>query len=203
MLYLAVIHKEPGSEYGVSFPDFPGCVTAGKTIDEAKDMAAEALALHIQGMLEDGEAIPAPTMLEDAQKNPDYAGAVYMMVAAPEIASASVRINISLPELVLRGIDRVAKKFHMNRSKFLAQAASHYSAALEGSVQGPPQIKGKSADPVADYDAFPPKSMAEKEWREKPATGRARKTAITTSATGKRKASPAGGHKKTASRASK
>ena len=35
MLYLAVIHKEPGSEYGVSFPDFPGCVTAGKTIDEA------------------------------------------------------------------------------------------------------------------------------------------------------------------------
>jgi len=203
MLYLAVIHKEPGSEYGVSFPDFPGCVTAGRTIDEAKDMAAEALALHIQGMLEDGEAIPAPTMLEDAQKNPDYAGAVYMMVAAPEIASASVRINISLPELVLRGIDRVAKKFHMNRSKFLAQAASHYSAALEGSVQEAPQAKGKIADSIADYNAVPPKLNTEKEGHEKSAGGRARRTVIKTSATGKRKASPAGAHKKTASKTSK
>ena len=203
MLYLAVIHKEPGSEYGVSFPDFPGCVTAGKTIDEAKDMAAEALALHIQGMLEDGEAIPAPTILEDAQKNPDYAGAVYMMVAAPEIAFASVRINISLPELVLRGIDRVAKKFHMNRSKFLAQAASQYSAALEGSVQGVPQAKGKCADSVVDYNAVPSKSFAEKELSEKSAGQQVRRTVIKTSATGKRKDTSARAPKRPASKASR
>ena len=37
--YIAVVHKEPASDYGVSFPDFPGCITAGKTIDEAKDLA--------------------------------------------------------------------------------------------------------------------------------------------------------------------
>ena len=45
--YIAIIHKEAGSDYGVSFPDFPGCVTAGKTMDEVKDMAIEALAFHI------------------------------------------------------------------------------------------------------------------------------------------------------------
>jgi predicted RNase H-like HicB family nuclease len=42
----------------MSFPDFPGCITAGKTLDEASRMAAEALALHIQGVIEDGDAVP-------------------------------------------------------------------------------------------------------------------------------------------------
>jgi predicted RNase H-like HicB family nuclease len=43
MDYIAIIHKEPNSDFGVSFPDFAGCITAGRTLDEAKDMAAEAL----------------------------------------------------------------------------------------------------------------------------------------------------------------
>jgi predicted RNase H-like HicB family nuclease len=48
--YIAIVHKEDKSDFGVSFSDFPGCITAGKNIDEAKDMAQEALTLHIQGM---------------------------------------------------------------------------------------------------------------------------------------------------------
>ena len=40
--YIAVVHKEPDSDYGVSFPDFPGCITAGKTIDAAKDLALKS-----------------------------------------------------------------------------------------------------------------------------------------------------------------
>ena len=62
--FIALIHKDAGSEFGVSFPDLPGCVTAGATLDEARDMAAEALALHLEGMVEDGEAIPEPSSLE-------------------------------------------------------------------------------------------------------------------------------------------
>ncbi|MFH1154420.1 MAG: type II toxin-antitoxin system HicB family antitoxin [Pseudomonadota bacterium] len=45
---------------------------AGNTIDEAKDMAHEALALHIKGMLEDGEKIPVPSTLENIMDKPDY-----------------------------------------------------------------------------------------------------------------------------------
>ncbi|MBW2343184.1 MAG: type II toxin-antitoxin system HicB family antitoxin, partial [Deltaproteobacteria bacterium] len=41
--YIAIVHKDPKSDFGVSFPDFPGCITAGKNIDDAKDMAQEAL----------------------------------------------------------------------------------------------------------------------------------------------------------------
>ena len=58
--YIGIIHKDADSDFGVSFPDFPGCVTAGKTLDEAGRMAQDALAGHIAGMVEDGESIPAP-----------------------------------------------------------------------------------------------------------------------------------------------
>ena len=47
--YIALIHKDAGSEYGVSFPDFPGCVSAGATLDEARQMIASAL-LDLAGL---------------------------------------------------------------------------------------------------------------------------------------------------------
>src|SRR5271169_3702202 len=64
MDYIAYLHKERNSDFGVSFPDFPGCVTAGKTLEEARRMAAEALAMHIEGLIEDGEQIPTPATLD-------------------------------------------------------------------------------------------------------------------------------------------
>ncbi len=63
--YIGLIHKDADSDFGVSFPDFPGVITAGTTLDDARAMAQEALALHIEGMAEDGEAIPEPSSLED------------------------------------------------------------------------------------------------------------------------------------------
>jgi len=78
--YIAVIHKDPESDFGVSFPDFPGCVTAGSSIDESKDMAQDAILLHIKGMLEDGESIPAPSKLEDIRDDPEYADAAAVII---------------------------------------------------------------------------------------------------------------------------
>jgi len=62
------LHKEGKSDFGVSFPDFPGCVTAGKSLDEASRRAPEALAFHIAGMMEDGknsEAVKDRDLVED------------------------------------------------------------------------------------------------------------------------------------------
>jgi predicted RNase H-like HicB family nuclease len=47
MEYIAHLHKDRKSDFGVSFPDFPGCVAAGRTLEEARRMAIEALAFHI------------------------------------------------------------------------------------------------------------------------------------------------------------
>ncbi len=124
--YLAIVHKDPDSEFGVSFPDFPGCVTAGRNIDEAKDMAEEAIALHIQGMLEDGDRLPVPSKLEEIMADTDFSNAVaYLVVGVPDAKPRTVRVNITLPEMTLKQIDAAAKRRGMSRSSFLVHAAQN------------------------------------------------------------------------------
>jgi len=121
--YIALIHKDPNSDYGVSFPDFPGCATAGTTLDEARAMAEEALAFHIEGMAEDGEAIPEPSSLERIMGDPENRDGVATLIAAPAHTAKVVRVNITLPEDVLSAIDSFAEANGYTRSGFLAIAA--------------------------------------------------------------------------------
>ncbi len=124
--YIAVVHKDPKSDFGVSFPDFPGCITAGSSIDEAKDMAHDALSLHVKGLLEDGENIPSPSKLEDIMENPAYSDSVaILVVSVSEAKPRSVRVNITVPEDMLRKIDHIAKQRGMSRSSFLVHAAQN------------------------------------------------------------------------------
>ena len=121
--YIALIHKDAESEFGVSFPDLPGCVTAGATLDEARDMAAEALAFHLEGLAEDGEAIPEPSTLETVMNDPDNKDGVAILVAAPAQVVKAVRINVTLPEDLLASVDSYASANGYTRSGFLALAA--------------------------------------------------------------------------------
>jgi hypothetical protein len=74
-------------------------------------MARPHYTLHIKGMLEDGESIPAPSKLEDIMADPDYSDAVaILVVTVSETKPRSVRVNITVPEDMLRKIDAVAKK---------------------------------------------------------------------------------------------
>lgn len=124
--YIAVVHKNDKTDFGVSFPDFQGCISAGKSIDEAKDMAQEALSLHIRGMIEDGEQLPEPSKLEEIMADSDFADAVaYLIVTTPDNKPRTVRVNITLPENTLRQIDTVAKKHGMSRSSFIVHAAKN------------------------------------------------------------------------------
>jgi predicted RNase H-like HicB family nuclease len=127
--YIALIHKEPDSDFGVSFPDLPGCVTAGSTLDEARDMAEEALALHLEGLAEDDEPIPEPSTLEAIRTDPISRDGVAILVAAPAKPAKAVRINITLPEDVLQAIDQHAEANGLSRSGFLAVAARKALAA--------------------------------------------------------------------------
>ena len=56
--YIAIIHKEKNSDFGASFPDLPGCISAAKTLENLRPMIEESIGLHIEGMIEDGEALP-------------------------------------------------------------------------------------------------------------------------------------------------
>ena len=122
-VYIAIVHKDKDSDYGVSFPDFPGCVSAGGTLQEAHEMASEALLFHIEGMIEDGEDIPEPSPLEAFAKTPEFRGAVTTLVVEMPQPDKVVRVNVTFVESTLKRIDRYAEEHRTSRSAFLAAAA--------------------------------------------------------------------------------
>lgn len=105
--------------YGVWFTDFPGCVSVGDTIAEAIAAAHEALALHVSGMNEDGETIPAPSepTLGD--------GSVAVAMVGVTLPGRKKRVNVMIDEGLLAAIDTVSG----NRSQFLEKAARKELAA--------------------------------------------------------------------------
>ena len=123
MDYLAYLLKDLNSDFGVSFPDFPGCITAGRTLEEAHRMAAEALALHIAGMAEDGETIPEPSTLDALAEDPAMKHAVAFLVHVEPEAQRTVRINITARAQQVELIDQLAGKAGMTRSAYMVQSA--------------------------------------------------------------------------------
>jgi predicted RNase H-like HicB family nuclease len=59
-----VIYEATPNGFSAYAPDLPGCVAAGTTLAEARDLISGAIALHITGMREDGESIPEPSVFE-------------------------------------------------------------------------------------------------------------------------------------------
>lgn len=123
MNYIALIYKEANSDYGVVFPDFPGCITAAPTLEEAKTEAKEALLGHIEVMKEIGESLPSPSSLDEIMAEKEYRDAVAFLVETP--SSRSVRVNVTFTEETLAIIDRRARQCHLTRSAFLAKAAEN------------------------------------------------------------------------------
>lgn len=94
-IYIATVHKDQDSDYGVQFYDFPGCISAGETIEKAQKMAQEALKAHIELMLEDGDFIPNPSPLEVIIQNIDHQSATAFL-----IIDVDIQINKNILELV-------------------------------------------------------------------------------------------------------
>ena len=60
MEYVVIFEKGENS-YGASVPDLPGCIAVGETMEEVKELIAEAIEFHIEGLRENGEIIPQPS----------------------------------------------------------------------------------------------------------------------------------------------
>lgn len=122
--YIAVMEGGVKEGYGVWFPDLPGCVSAGSTEAEARENAAEALTLHLEGMIEDREALPAPSSIHSIGPEDVGPGFLYLFVVEAETAGAPsegyTRINITLPTGLW---ERVIRASGGNRSGWLAEAA--------------------------------------------------------------------------------
>ena len=57
-----MVYERLPNNYGAYVPDLPGCISTGDTWDEMQQMIREAIAFHVEGMLEDGESVPRPSM---------------------------------------------------------------------------------------------------------------------------------------------
>lgn len=127
MRYIAFIHKEPDTVYGVSFPDLPGCISAGDTIDAAVQNAVEALAGHVRMLEADGDPVPAPrdfdAIMADLDLEEDRQGAMTTIVPLVRDRGSTARINVSFDLGLLEAIDAAARARKQTRSAFLASAA--------------------------------------------------------------------------------
>ncbi len=121
--YIGLVRKEPDTAYGIDFPDFPGLVSGGDTLDECLASGREGLQAHVQFMLDEGMAIPEPSPLETILADPDSRDALAVLVELPPVKGKAVRVNITLDEYLLADIDRAAAAREMNRSNFLALSA--------------------------------------------------------------------------------
>jgi predicted RNase H-like HicB family nuclease len=126
MLYPVYVH--PGNDthaHGVTIPDFPGCFTAADAWEDLPRMIQEAAEVYFEG--EDME-VPAPTPMDRLAQDSSYAGGAWMLVDIDltKISTRVRRVNITLPENLLKTIDRFAGTHHMSRSAFLARAAGKY-----------------------------------------------------------------------------
>jgi predicted RNase H-like HicB family nuclease len=124
-LTYALIHEEDGV-FGISFPDFPGCISTAKREDEVLRKGGEALAFHVAGMVEDGDPLPIVRNLSELRADKsfrsDAKGAVLALVPF-ETPGRAVRLNISMDETLLEAVDRAAAAGGQSRSAFLAEAA--------------------------------------------------------------------------------
>ena len=78
--YPIVIYKDPDSDYGMMVPDLPGCYTFGDTIADVLTQAVEAIELHLEGMLLDGDPIPEPKDIAFHETNPEHADGVWKTI---------------------------------------------------------------------------------------------------------------------------
>jgi hypothetical protein len=85
-------------------------------------MAAEALALHIQGMIEDGDAVPEPSKVDDIAADAAKRGAIAFLVSV-DAPDATVRVNITARESQMAKIDAMAEAAGLTRSGYMVRAA--------------------------------------------------------------------------------
>ena len=124
--YRALLEPDGKGGYGVVFPDFPGCVSVDADAETAVHQAAEALALHIEGMLEDETTVPAPSAPDAPLPgwHADEPGAErWVRVLVPvTVPGKARRINVTIEESLLARLDNAARDHRMIRSAFLADA---------------------------------------------------------------------------------
>ncbi|MCR4420530.1 MAG: type II toxin-antitoxin system HicB family antitoxin [Clostridia bacterium] len=109
----------------VEFPDLPGCLTCGSDVAEAVDMAREALALHLYGLEEDGDAIPEPSPPAGIRAEANQAIMLveaWMPPVRNQIQNRAVKKTLTIP----KWLNDLAESRKVNFSQVLQEALKQH-----------------------------------------------------------------------------
>ncbi len=125
MQVVALIQEQNGI-YSASFPDFPGCTATATDPDAVIAQAAEALSHRMACIITDGRELPQVRSLSRLAEDPVFrADSIGLMIALVPYTPGTreVRLEITLEESLVAGIDRAAETVRETRSRYLANAA--------------------------------------------------------------------------------
>jgi len=125
--YFAVFEPTGNGGYSVYFPDLPGCISCGNTIDEAQTMATEALGLHLYGLEKDNDKIPSPSKPPevDSETAKGYflePITVYPDIFKNEMDNRAVKTNLTIPAW----LKEIGEQRGVNFSRLLQTALLDY-----------------------------------------------------------------------------
>lgn len=125
LTYLAIMEPSENGSYSVSFPDLPGCFSYGADLEEASRMAAEAASLHVYGLEQDNEPVPAPSL--SLPKEVTDGNVVVSVTIHPDLYrlkrdNERIKTNITLPAW----LKRIAEENKVNYSRLLESALMDY-----------------------------------------------------------------------------
>jgi predicted RNase H-like HicB family nuclease len=154
MQFPVVLEKAEGSDYGAVVPDLPGCVSAGADADEALAMVREAIELHLEGLIAEGEPIPQPGRIEQYKDDPEYRDGIWALVSIQpsSLRQSAKRVSVTIPERVLDAMDQYAKGHDQTRSGLIVEAVARYM----GRTEYPKPRRGpRKKNPGAGDHSFP------------------------------------------------
>ena len=121
-VFPALFHRnDDDGSYTVTFPDLPGCIAVGDTTEEALEDAKSSLALHLYGMEQDGEPIPAPSDIRSLKLEEGDVPAmveVNMKIYRARFLTRSVKKTLTIPYW----LDLAAEDAGLNFSQELQNA---------------------------------------------------------------------------------
>lgn len=133
--YWALVHGK-GREFGISFPDVPGCISAGTSLEEVLAEGSEALSAHLALLKADCDPIPEPRSHAELAADPDAdwneEDAAWHLVPTREVAAPRLRVNVMVDPTVLREADAAAAAIGQTRSGFIEDALRERLALAAG-----------------------------------------------------------------------
>ena len=133
--FIGVVEEDPGSAFGIWFPDVPGCFSAADEEEDLYANACQALILHL-----DGKEMPEPRKIAELRRlekvrRAHARGAYLMSVPFLRTEGRKRRLNITGDEAMISAIADAAKQRGITRSAFLMHAARK---EIMGGAEAPP-----------------------------------------------------------------